>query len=70
MTNASIDELAGVLRPKVTLEVHDLIENLHPSDLTMCELVGMLAILRAANERTLGVPPPAKLALLRPGPKR
>jgi hypothetical protein len=70
MTTTSIDELAGILRPQVTWEVHDLIENLHPSDLTMCELVGMLAILRAANERTLGVPPPAQLTLLRPKPAR
>jgi hypothetical protein len=69
MTTASIDQLAGVLRPQAEWEVNDLLGNLHPADLTMCEIVALLAILRAANERTLGVPPPAQLTLIPSGPR-
>jgi hypothetical protein len=46
MTTKSIDQLAGVLRSPVAWEVNDLLENLDPEDLTTCELVAMLAILR------------------------
>jgi hypothetical protein len=69
MTTTSIDQLAGVLRSPVAWEVNDLLDELHPDDLTTCELVAMLAILRGVMARMSDSDthtPPATLTLLRP----
>lgn len=48
---ASVDELAELSRESAQAEVCALLKELRPSDMTACELLGMLGILRAATER-------------------
>jgi hypothetical protein len=45
----SVDELEALWRPAAVDEVCALMETLHPSDLTACELLGMVAMLRTAR---------------------
>jgi hypothetical protein len=47
----SVNDLEALWRPSATQEVCKLLEALHPSDLTACELLDLLAMLRSARER-------------------
>jgi hypothetical protein len=73
----TVDKQIDRMRSEVTREVLDLLPYCHPSDLTTCELIGMLAILRSGIERASdddggpgtpvdGSTTAAKLVLLRP----
>lgn len=74
----TVDNKIDLMRSEVTREVCDLIPVCRPSQLTTCELIGMLAILRSGMERASGgddggpgtpvdgSTTPAKLVLLRP----
>jgi hypothetical protein len=47
-----IDLIAeGVLRDDVQREMDQLMDDVHPKDLTACELIAMVAIFRGAKER-------------------
>jgi hypothetical protein len=75
MTNTappSVDDLEALWRPSAAQEVCKLLETLHPSDLTACELLGLLGMLRAAMERCNHAEPVGKSAqlTLRPGGTR
>lgn len=73
----AVDNNIDLMRSDVIREVCDLIPKCRPSQLTTCELVGMLAILRSGMERAAGgddggpgtpvdgSTTPAKLLLLR-----
>jgi hypothetical protein len=47
----SVDGLEPLWRPAVVDEVCDLMKALRPSDLTGCEVLGLLALLRSAMDR-------------------
>ena len=48
---SSVDELEALWRPAAVVEVCELMKTLRPSEMTGCELVGLLAILRSAMAR-------------------
>jgi hypothetical protein len=49
---AAIDVIAeGVLRDGVQREMLQLMDDVHPKDLTACELIAVVALFRAAKER-------------------
>jgi hypothetical protein len=69
MYGAPIDVIAeGVLRDDAQREMHQLMEGLHPKDLTALEILAMVAILRGAAVRIDAQQRPAApvLALCKP----
>lgn len=50
-TAPSIDDFSEVCRHAATYEATELIHTVGPVDLTTCELIGLIAILRPAHER-------------------
>jgi hypothetical protein len=68
MTTPSVDNLASVLRGPAEKELDELLGELRFDDLTTCEMLAFVAILRPAWERRQARQnPPAPLKLVRPG---
>jgi hypothetical protein len=67
MTTSSVDQLEEILRPSATRELYDTIKQVRPVDMTVSEILGLLAILRPTLERLkVAEAAPAPLIQLRP----
>ncbi|MFD3038349.1 hypothetical protein [Mycolicibacterium senegalense] len=65
--NVSVDEVLEVARDSIEDQCQTYLGQLHFSDLTVHEIIAMLAILRPAYERVLiRSRPPGKLIVVRP----
>jgi hypothetical protein len=68
ITDPSVDDLASPCLPLARREVCRILDGVEPDDLTACEMVALLAVLRPAYERVQTVeaqPVPLKLVRFR-----
>jgi len=69
---ATADDLAGLCRRPALDEAHKVMDQLEPRDLTGCEAVALLTLLRSVQERAARIPKtgaiPLRLELLPTSP--
>jgi hypothetical protein len=65
ITNPTVDDLAGILLPAARAELKQQLDSIHPSDLTACEVVALLTLLRPVRERVSVVADTPDLRLVR-----
>jgi hypothetical protein len=58
ITDPTVDDLAELCAELAREEVREIMEEIKPDDLTACEIVAMLTVLRPARERRRRQPAP------------